>query len=155
MVARAVAFPRAAIVDSGTHTVIPRLHHSSLRSTPSHHLREHSKTQKNEGMIIIFLTLSDKRGGEAGADGRSDGVNIVGDDVDGCTHQLSRSMMYPLLRHPSSPPSGDGTGCWGDLQPSDGTGRLSVCPSTQPSWTGTVTIPRESAASDIGQIRCG
>jgi hypothetical protein len=36
---------------------------------------------------------------EAGADGRSDGVNVVGDDVDGCTHQPSRSGMeyVPLL----------------------------------------------------------
>jgi hypothetical protein len=32
-VARAVAFARAAIVDSGTNSAIPRLHLSSLRST--------------------------------------------------------------------------------------------------------------------------
>ncbi|KAJ7851544.1 hypothetical protein B0H14DRAFT_2581404 [Mycena olivaceomarginata] len=55
------------------------------------------------------------------------------------------SSVVRWTGHPSSPPSGDGT-------PSNGTGRLSVCPSAQPSWTGTVTIPRHDMT--VAQVAC-
>ncbi|KAJ7693745.1 hypothetical protein B0H14DRAFT_3661658 [Mycena olivaceomarginata] len=47
--------------------------------------------------------VSGSEGGEAGADGRSDGSNVVGDDVDGCTHQPSRRVTWQsvVAVHPS------------------------------------------------------
>jgi hypothetical protein len=60
--------------------------------------------------------------------------------------------VFRWTGRPSSLPSGDGTACWGDR--SSGTGR-DGCPSIrpsvqlQPSWTGTVTIPRRRKQKNV------